>query len=51
MPLGTWLVLLALTGREHWKLGAAALLAGPVCWLLTRLLRARVPADRAGGPS
>jgi APA family basic amino acid/polyamine antiporter len=41
MPLGTWLILLALTGREHWKLGAGALLVGPVCYVLTARQRAR----------
>ena len=41
MPAGTWLVLLALTGREHWKMGAGALLVGPVCYLLTARQRSR----------
>jgi amino acid transporter len=47
MPLATWLVLLALTGREHWMLGAGALLAGPVCWAITRPLRRDGREDRA----
>lgn len=51
MPLATWLLLLALTGQEHWKLGAGALLAGPVCWVLTRPLRARSAEHGSGNPS
>jgi amino acid transporter len=50
MPVLTWLVLLALTGREHWKLGAGALLAAPLLWLLTRPLRAVQPPGPAGTP-
>jgi hypothetical protein len=47
MPLTTWLTLLALTGREHWMLGAGALLAGPVGWAITRGLRGGGREDRA----
>jgi amino acid transporter len=51
LPVLTWLLLLALTGREHWKLGAGALLAAPVLWLLTRRLRRLAPLEPSLGPS
>jgi amino acid transporter len=38
-PTTTWILLLALTAREHWLLGAGALLAGPVLHLVTRRQR------------
>jgi amino acid transporter len=39
LPVLTWVLLLALTGREHWRLGATALLASPILFLLTRSTR------------
>ncbi len=45
LPALTWVLLLALTGYEHWKLGATALLAAPILGLLTRRMR-RPPAAR-----
>lgn len=51
LPVGSWLLLLALTGREHWRLGAGALLAGPVCWALTLRLRPRAERDHSLTPS
>jgi len=39
MPILTWLLLLALTGREHWRLGAGALLTAPLLYAAKTALR------------
>lgn len=39
LPALTWLLLLALTARDHLLLGAGALLSGPALYLLTRRYR------------
>jgi APA family basic amino acid/polyamine antiporter len=49
LPALTFLALLALTGREHWQLGAGSLLAAPAMYLLARWRRG--PADRGLSPT
>jgi APA family basic amino acid/polyamine antiporter len=44
LPVATWLLVIALTARDHLWLGGAALLAGPLLYLATRTLRARARA-------
>ena len=47
VPAATWILLLAFTAREHFAMGAGALLAGPLLYLLVRLLRRTRPAAGA----
>ena len=37
LPALTWLLVIVLTAEEHWYLGATALFAGPLYWLLKRV--------------
>jgi amino acid transporter len=44
LPALTWLTLIVLTGREHWLLGAGALLLAPVLYLATSRHRDKTAA-------
>jgi amino acid transporter len=43
VPTLAWILLLVFTAREHWVLGSAVLLCGPVFWGLEKLFR-KTPA-------
>jgi APA family basic amino acid/polyamine antiporter len=39
VPTLTWILLLVFTAREHWLLGSAVLVCGPVFWAVERFVR------------
>jgi APA family basic amino acid/polyamine antiporter len=47
LPVLTWILLVVLTAREHFVLGTAAILAGPLLYVLTRRGR-RAGQERQG---
>jgi hypothetical protein len=38
-PTVTWILLLVFTARDHWMLGTASVLAGPILYVVTRRFR------------